>query len=65
MVAVIREYLEAHGLADKVVFRGAHCFNRCEEGPVLKIGGREYIRVQAENLPALLEKELKGLVRAE
>jgi NADH:ubiquinone oxidoreductase subunit E len=36
-VQVIQQFLKHYHLEDQVIFRGAHCFNVCGEGPVVKV----------------------------
>jgi NADH:ubiquinone oxidoreductase subunit E len=40
MVQVVQQFLKQNHLEEKVFFHGAHCFNQCGEGPVIKIGDR-------------------------
>lgn len=51
---VIQDYLTNRNLKDKVFFHGAHCLGQCENGPLLKIGGKIYEHVTADNVTALL-----------
>ena len=62
LVQEIKTYLEEHQLLDKVVFRGAHCFNTCEDGPSLRIDGKEYSKLDSEILAKVLEEEFSSLL---
>jgi NADH:ubiquinone oxidoreductase subunit E len=54
----IQEYLKGRGLEGHVVFKGSHCFGKCELGPVLHINGVEYRQVNPGQLPAILDHAL-------
>ncbi|MFO7872934.1 MAG: (2Fe-2S) ferredoxin domain-containing protein [Bacteroidales bacterium] len=54
-LSTIRSYLKERGLEDTVLFRGAHCFGKCEEGPVLRINGNIHTKVKPENIIDLLD----------
>lgn len=60
LVQVIRAYLDEHLLSDEVVFRGAHCFNMCEKGPVMKIDGKEFTALDEDKVLQVLEEEIPG-----
>lgn len=47
MVQVIQQFLKQNYLEDKVLFRGAHCFGQCGDGPVIKVDD-EFIRTADE-----------------
>ncbi len=51
---IIQDYLTERNLKDKVFFHGAHCLGQCENGPLLKIGGKVYEHVTADNVTGLL-----------
>jgi NADH:ubiquinone oxidoreductase subunit E len=53
---MIQEFLKERGLSGRVVFRGAHCFGKCENGPVLSINGVEYRQVDLNRLQGILEQ---------
>ena len=59
MVQVIKEFLERKGITTDVTFRGAHCFGLCEYGPVIRIGEKEFRRVELTELEHILESELE------
>lgn len=53
---LIQEYLRDKGLDGQVVFKGSHCFGKCDQGPVLHINGVEYRQVDPGNLSAILDQ---------
>lgn len=59
-VQVIQQFLTHNHLEDQVIFRGAHCFNLCGEGPVVKIDETVLKQVDEEMLVSFL-KEKFGL----
>ncbi|HRY98575.1 MAG TPA: (2Fe-2S) ferredoxin domain-containing protein [Bacteroidales bacterium] len=65
MVGAIKEFLDKRGLTQEVVFRGAHCFSLCEHGPVIRINGNEYRKVNLSELEGILDAELGPLCAAE
>lgn len=50
----INQYLKLNNLESKVTFKGKHCMNKCEEGPLIIINGKEYSKVKPEDVPFLL-----------
>lgn len=60
MVQVIQQFLKQNHLEEKVIFHGAHCFNLCGEGPVIKIGDR-VIRSADEDVVRMNLKEYFNL----
>lgn len=59
-VHAISEFLKSHSLEDKVYFHGAHCFDHCEKGPVMKIDNEIYEHVTQEKVVAILEEYFAG-----
>jgi NADH:ubiquinone oxidoreductase subunit E len=55
---VIQEYLREKGLEGRIVFKGSHCFGKCEMGPVLHINGVEYRQVDPGQLATILDQVL-------
>ncbi|WP_352425348.1 (2Fe-2S) ferredoxin domain-containing protein [Aminomonas paucivorans] len=55
---VIRQFLKDHRMEDRVSLVGSRCEGACTQGPNLRIGDRLFPRINQEDLPALLEREL-------
>ena len=55
----IQAYIKENKLDAKVKFCGNHCFGKCHNGPVLKIGETMYEQINKENLNTILDKEFK------
>lgn len=60
----IKEFLSERKLEQQVVFRGAHCFGNCEDGPVMKINGKLIQKVDPENVSSILEEYFEGKVKS-
>ena len=56
---VIEKYLKDNNLIDKVFFHGGHCFNKCAEGPVVKIDETIYTGVNETNIIEILNQTFK------
>ena len=54
-VQLIKDYIKDHQLEDKIYFHGNHCYENCNNGPVLKIDNKEYQNVSPENINYLLD----------
>lgn len=54
LVKVIEQYLNERNLRHLVYFHGAHCFSSCENGPLVKIDGREYHQLTEDKILAIL-----------
>lgn len=52
----ISEFLKSHKMEDEIYFHGAHCFDHCDKGPVLKIDDTIYEHVTKEKAIAILEE---------
>jgi len=63
MLKNIQRYIVQHGLTEKVLFKGDHCFGDCNIGPNLKIGGRVYNEVTEENVHHILTEALQDLLK--
>lgn len=55
-LSMIQEFIRERGLTGHVVFKGSHCFGKCETGPVLSINGVEYRQVDLNRLQGILEQ---------
>lgn len=54
---VIQKYLKEHQLEHDVILKGAHCFGKCNEGPLVKIGSKIYEHVTSNTILDILENE--------
>ena len=59
ILETIQQYIKDNQLDSRVKFRGNHCFGKCINGPVLKIGENIYEQVSEDNLIEILDKEFK------
>ncbi len=57
ILAIIQEFIQSHNLSDKVIFKGNHCFGKCNNGPNIKINDTLHEGVNEETIIELLEKE--------
>lgn len=57
ILETIQQYLKDNQLDTRVRFRGNHCFGKCSQGPVLKIGENIYEHVSQENVIHILDRE--------
>lgn len=55
----IEKYLKDNNLCDKVFFHGGHCFNKCAEGPVVKIDDTIYTGVTETSIIDILNSKFK------
>ncbi|NOQ25065.1 MAG: (2Fe-2S) ferredoxin domain-containing protein [Bacteroidales bacterium] len=58
-VQIIKNYLKTNQLEDKVLFHGNHCYGNCENGPILKVDGKEFQNILPENTIYLLDSIFK------
>ncbi len=58
-MSIIKNFLKDNKLEEKFFFHGSRCFDRCEKGPILKIGDKIYEEVNPEELADLLKVSLK------
>jgi NADH:ubiquinone oxidoreductase subunit E len=63
LLKIIQRYIVQHGLAEKVLFKGDHCFGDCNIGPNIKIGGKVFNGVTEENVHHILSEELQDLLK--
>ena len=59
-VHLIQRFIREKRLDAKVYFKGAHCFGKCKEGPVIKVGENFIYDYKEHNVLELLSNELKA-----
>lgn len=59
-LAVIKKYLNDRSFGQNIVFRGAHCTNICDQGPVLVINGQKITKLMPEDVADVLDEYLKN-----
>lgn len=52
----IKDYIKKHKIEDKVLFKGARCFDKCGKGPNLMIDGKLFHQVNDENVETILDQ---------
>ncbi|MEA3317518.1 MAG: (2Fe-2S) ferredoxin domain-containing protein [Bacteroidota bacterium] len=55
IVNIIKSYIKDNQLEDKIYFHGCHCFDRCSEGPILKINDQIHTEISAQNITNILD----------
>lgn len=58
LVPKVMDFLSRNGLADKVDFKGQHCFGKCIDGPSIRIGEHYYHRLTDKLVREILTNEL-------
>lgn len=58
LLKIIQEYIKDNHLEEKILFKGNHCFNKCNKGPNLKIGEKVFEQITESNLFDILKREL-------
>ncbi len=53
---VIEDYIRENGLTGDVLFKGARCFDHCQNGPVMKINGVFYEQVTEVSIVEILDQ---------
>jgi NADH:ubiquinone oxidoreductase subunit E len=56
---IINNYLHENNLEDKVIFKGARCFGTCENGPMIKINDKLFMRLTVDKLIEILKANIK------
>ena len=57
------EHIDANGLHDRVHVEATFCFEQCNKGPTVRVGGRVLNHATLDKVYALLDEELaKALV---
>jgi NADH:ubiquinone oxidoreductase subunit E len=57
-MGIIEKFLKDHKLEDDYFFHGSRCFDKCEKGPILKIGNQFFEGVKPGMVEAILKKSL-------
>ncbi len=63
LIKKIQHYLDMKGLSDKVNFKGDHCFDKCSEGPNIRIGGRMFSAIDENNVEDILDEGLNDILK--
>jgi NADH:ubiquinone oxidoreductase subunit E len=58
LLKTIQTYIKENQLEGKIIFKGNHCFGKCNKGPVLKIDENIYEQLNEVKLLEILRKEL-------
>jgi NADH:ubiquinone oxidoreductase subunit E len=58
LLTVIQAYIKENHLEGKVIFKGNHCFGKCNKGSVLKIDENFYEQLTELKLIQILKKDL-------
>jgi NADH:ubiquinone oxidoreductase subunit E len=58
LLKIIQGYIKENHLESRVLFKGNHCFGKCNKGPNLRIGDNFYEQISESNLHEILKKEL-------
>jgi len=62
IVSVIEEYIKVQdSSAVRFKLKGCLCLGRCTDGPVVKIGDKEYCKVRSNTVIDLLKEHAKTL----
>ncbi len=57
-MGIIEKFLKDNKLEEKFFFRGSRCFDKCDKGPILKIGDKIFEGVNPEDMLELLNRTL-------
>jgi NADH:ubiquinone oxidoreductase subunit E len=55
---IIRKFIAAHNLEDKVRVEGCLCEGKCKQGPNVTINGKTFSQISSDGLDELLGREL-------
>ena len=58
VLQIIKDYLAEKDLDAQILFKGSHCMNTCEHGPVVQIDSVSYQQVGSSNIIDILDKAL-------
>ncbi|MGC9966828.1 MAG: (2Fe-2S) ferredoxin domain-containing protein [Syntrophobacteraceae bacterium] len=59
-IALIRDYIERHGLCGKVLLKGHLCEGLCKDGPNMTVDGNVFSLTNSDCLEFILDDHLKG-----
>ena len=51
-IALLKQYIQANGLEDKVLLKGHLCEEKCQNGPIMKVGDTLY---QSVDMSAVID----------
>jgi NADH:ubiquinone oxidoreductase subunit E len=57
-LGIIDKFLKSHNLEDRYFFRGSRCFDKCERGPIMKIGDEIFENVKPGEVENILKRSL-------
>ena len=63
LLKTIQRYVYQQGLTERILFKGEHCFNECNIGPNVRIGGKVYNQISEENIHHILSEALHDLIQ--
>lgn len=63
LLPIIEEYIDKHDLSAYIDFRGHLCQGKCNEGPNLIIGKKEYHKVNESIIERILNEEFAGILK--
>lgn len=58
-MGIIDQFLKENKLEDKFFFHGSRCFDKCEKGPILKVGDKIFEGVKPDEILKLLKQSLQ------
>ena len=61
LVEVVKQFIRDNKLEDRVFFHGNHCFDKCIDGPVIKINDKVYTGIEESKVIGILEKHFYKL----
>ncbi|MFW6222734.1 MAG: NAD(P)H-dependent oxidoreductase subunit E [Bacteroidota bacterium] len=56
----VEAFVKRHQLDEQVSINSIHCFDKCDEGPIVKVNGEYHKYTNAKNLEELLRSRLIG-----
>jgi NADH:ubiquinone oxidoreductase subunit E len=58
ILQIVKSFISNHELADKIDFRGNHCFGECLKGPNMSIDGQLFHAITLENVESILRENI-------